>query len=84
MNRKIPNSRIYNHTLVNQGSRAKREVLIEVSARHVHLSQKDLEALFNKGYQLKKLRELTHTDEGNAACITKKGTGYLVICEIKI
>lgn len=34
-------------------------VPIEVSARHIHLSQKDLEALFGKGYQLKKLKQLT-------------------------
>ncbi len=32
---------------------------IEVSARHIHLSQKDLETLFGKGYQLKKARQLT-------------------------
>ena len=31
---------------------------IEVSARHIHLSKKDLEQLFGKGYELKKLREL--------------------------
>ncbi len=29
-----------------------RKVLVEVSARHVHLSQADLEMLFGKGYQL--------------------------------
>lgn len=27
-------------------------VLVEVSARHVHVSEKDLETLFGKGYQL--------------------------------
>lgn len=30
----------------------KREVLVEVSARHVHLSQEHLEILFGKGYEL--------------------------------
>jgi len=32
---------------------------IEVSARHVHLSQKDLEKLFGRNYQLKKMKSLT-------------------------
>ena len=35
------------------------KIPIEVSARHVHICQKDLEALFGKGYRLKKLRQLT-------------------------
>lgn len=35
------------------------KIPIEVSARHVHLCQKDLEMLFGRGYQLKKLRNLT-------------------------
>lgn len=35
------------------------KIPIEVSARHIHLCQKDLEKLFGKGYQLNKLRDLT-------------------------
>ena len=35
-----------------------RKIPIEVSARHMHISQKDLEKLFGDGYKLKKLREL--------------------------
>jgi len=31
---------------------------IEISARHIHLSKKDLEALFGRGYQLKKKKDL--------------------------
>ncbi|MBR5010938.1 MAG: propanediol utilization protein, partial [Clostridia bacterium] len=27
-------------------------VLVEISARHVHVSEKDLEILFGKGYKL--------------------------------
>ncbi len=37
-----------------------------VSARHVHLSRADVEALFGKGYQLKKKRDLTQP--GQFAC----------------
>ncbi len=36
---------------------------IEVSARHIHLSQKDLERLFGRGYKLKKLRDLSQPEE---------------------
>lgn len=39
------------------------EVPVEVSARHIHLSQKDLNKLFGKGYKLKKLRNLFQPGE---------------------
>ena len=35
------------------------EVLVEISARHVHLSQKDLETLFGAGYELTKKKDLS-------------------------
>ena len=35
------------------------KIPIEVSARHLHLSQKDLEALFGVGYELTKFKDLT-------------------------
>jgi len=38
-------------------------ITIEVSARHIHLSQKDLEALFGKDYELGKLRDLTQSGD---------------------
>ncbi len=35
------------------------KVSIEISARHIHLSKKDLEVLFGKGYKLNKKKDLT-------------------------
>ena len=40
---------------------------IEISARHVHLSQEDLEALFGQKYELKKLRQLTQPCDFSAS-----------------
>lgn len=39
------------------------KIPVEISARHIHLSQKDLESLFGKGYQLKTLRKLQSTNQ---------------------
>lgn len=39
------------------------KVPIEVSARHIHLSQKDLEILFGPGFQLTKIRDLSQVGE---------------------
>ncbi len=42
------------------------KVLVETSARHVHVSEKDLEILFGKGYQLTKKKDLSQP--GQYAC----------------
>lgn len=42
------------------------KVLVEISARHVHVSQEDLEALFGKGYELTVKKELSQP--GQFAC----------------
>jgi putative phosphotransacetylase len=39
------------------------KVPIEISARHIHISKKDLYFLFGKNYKLKKLRDLTQPGE---------------------
>ncbi len=52
----------------------KKEVVINVSARHIHLSQEHVEALFGPGYQLTKLKDLMQP--GQFACReTVKVTG---------
>lgn len=40
-----------------------RTVPVEVSARHVHLSQADQDALFGPGYEMKKLKDLSQTGQ---------------------
>jgi len=40
-----------------------KKVLIEISARHIHLCLKDLEVLFGKNYKLKKLKKLSQADD---------------------
>ncbi|MBR7132623.1 MAG: phosphate propanoyltransferase [Clostridia bacterium] len=47
----------------------KKEVLVEISARHVHVSQKDLEILFGEGYQLTNKKDLSQP--GQFACEEK-------------
>ncbi len=44
----------------------KKEVLVETSARHVHVSQEALETLFGAGYQLTKKKDLSQP--GQFAC----------------
>lgn len=39
------------------------KIQVEVSARHVHLSKKDLESLFGPGYELKILKQLSQPEE---------------------
>ena len=50
------------------------KIMIETSARHIHLSQQDLETLFGKGYSLTLKKELSQP--GEFACeerLTVKG-----------
>jgi len=39
------------------------KIPIEISARHIHLSRKDLERLFGRGYELKKFKALSEIGE---------------------
>ena len=45
------------------------KVLVEISARHVHVTQEHLEALFGEGYQLTKKKDLSQP--GQFACAEK-------------
>jgi putative phosphotransacetylase len=46
-----------------------KEVMVEISARHVHVSQKDLEILFGEGYTLTPKKDLSQP--GQFACEEK-------------
>lgn len=46
-----------------------KEVMVEISARHVHVSQKDLETLFGEGYKLTPKKDLSQP--GQFACEEK-------------
>ncbi len=61
-----------------------KKIPIEISARHIHLSQKDLEALFGKGYKLKKLRNLTQPDQFAARETVDVQNGSKKISKIRI
>lgn len=56
-----------------------KEIPIEVSARHCHLSQRDLEELFGRGFKLTKLRDLTQPGQfaANETVDVKVGTRIL-------
>ena len=47
----------------------KKEVLIETSARHLHVTEEDLETLFGKGYKLTPKKDLSQP--GQFACAEK-------------
>ncbi|WP_454053653.1 ethanolamine utilization phosphate acetyltransferase EutD [Clostridium sp. Marseille-Q7071] len=61
-----------------QGGEEDNTVLVEASGRHVHLSQKDVDILFGKGYQLTNKRELSQPGqylcEEKVTLIGPKGT----------
>ena len=61
----------------------KKEVIVETSARHVHVSQKDLETLFGAGYELTNKKDLSQP--GQFACEEKVkiiGAKRELVCSI--
>ena len=61
----------------------KKEIIVETSARHVHVSQADLEALFGEGYELTNKKDLSQP--GQFACfekVTIVGPKRELVCSI--
>ena len=61
-----------------------KKIPIEISARHIHLCQKDLEMLFGKGYQLRKLRKLSQADDFAAKERIDIKIGNKIIKDVRI
>lgn len=59
-------------------------VPVGVSARHVHLTQEDVETLFGKGYQLKKKKELMGGQYAAEECITIVGLKLRAMENVRI
>ena len=48
------------------------QVVVEISARHVHVSKEDLETLFGKDYQLTVKKELSQPGAENKTCYANR------------
>lgn len=59
-------------------------VPVGVSARHIHLSQKDVETLFGEGYQLTKKKELMGGQFASNECCTIVGLKLRAIENVRI
>jgi len=62
----------------------KTKISVEVSARHIHLSQKDLETLFGLGYELKKKKELNQPSDFAAQEVINIKNGANIIENIRV
>ena len=62
-----PPKRRYNY--IQEKENDNMNFIVETSARHVHVSQEDLETLFGKGYELTKKKDLSQP--GQYACNEK-------------
>ena len=60
------------------------QVPVGVSARHVHLTQEDVETLFGKGYQLTRKKELMGGQFASNEQVTIVGTGLRAIPPVSV
>lgn len=57
---------------------------VEVSARHCHLSKNDVENLFGKGYELKKIKELSQPSDFACQETVKMRVGNKIFEKVRI
>jgi putative phosphotransacetylase len=69
---------------LNKNEASQFSVPVGVSARHVHLTQKDVEALFGAGYQLTKKKELMGGQFASNELVTIVGTKLRAIENVRI
>ena len=62
----------------------KDRIPVGISARHVHLSQADLETLFGKGYELHKKKDLMGGQYAAQECVTIIGTKLRAIENVRV
>ena len=60
------------------------KIPVEVSARHLHLSQKDLETVFGIGYQLKKKKDLSQPSDFAAEEFLNLKNGNKIIKGVRV
>ena len=60
------------------------KIPIEVSARHIHLSKDDMEKLFGKGYQLKKMKQLLQPSDFAAEEMVDIKTHFGIMQKVRI
>lgn len=71
--------------LQGSGLRASEDrIPIGISARHVHLTREHVEALFGKGYQLTKKKDLMGGQYAAMECVTLVGTKLRAIENVRI
>ena len=70
----MPDDTKLSEEILERLERSKKPVVCNISNRHMHLTQGDLDALFGPGYRLRKMRDLAQPGEfASAETVTIKG-----------
>ena len=61
-----------------------KQIKVGVSQRHIHLSRKDLDTLFGKGYELTKKKTLMGREYASEECVTLVGPSLKSIEKVRV